>query len=102
MLQMNANKNTKSGNRFLDYFVRFRFLSVFVVFSLLFMAFALFSPENRFISKENIEVFLAFGSEFNIVALAAGMLMICGEFDLSVGSILVVCSFVLLKLINSG
>lgn len=99
---MNTAGNTKAEIRFIDYFVRIRSLSVFLVFLLLFIFFTVFSPQNRFISSENIEVFLAFGSEFNIVALAVGMLMICGEFDLSVGSILVVCSFVLLKLLESG
>jgi simple sugar transport system permease protein len=49
-----------------------------------------------------MDVFLAYGAEFNIVALAVGLLMISGEFDLSVGSILVFCSFIFLKLIDTG
>lgn len=86
----------------LNYFIRFRSLSVFFVFLLLCIVFTLFSPQHRFMSKENIEVFLALGAEFNIMALAVGMLMICGEFDLSVGSILVFCSFIFLKLFDTG
>ncbi len=83
-------------------FIRMRSLSVFIIFLLLGTVFALFSSGHRFISRENLEVFLAYGAEFNIIAIAVGMLMIAGEFDLSVGSILVFCSFVLLKLVNAG
>jgi simple sugar transport system permease protein len=99
---MNTTKNTKGESGFLSYFVKFRSLSVFFVFLLLCIVFTVFSPGHRFISKENMEVFLALGAEFNIVALAVGMLMICGEFDLSVGSILVFCSFVFLRLFDTG
>ena len=99
---MDTVKNAKGGVDFLGYFMRFRSLSVFFVFLLLCIAFTVRSPEYRFISKDNIEVFLALGAEFNIVALAVGMLMICGEFDLSVGSILVFCSFVFLGLFDAG
>ena len=87
---------------FFQTFVRMRSLSVLIIFILLGIVFTIFSSGHRFISRENIEVFLAFGSEFNIIALAVGMLMISGEFDLSVGSILVFCSFVFLKLVDTG
>ena len=83
-------------------FLRMRSLSVFIIFLLLGVVFTIFSSGHMFISRENIEVFLAYGSEFNIIAVAVGMLMIAGEFDLSVGSILVFCSFVFLKLVNAG
>jgi simple sugar transport system permease protein len=99
---MNAMQNTKAGIGLLSYFVRFRSLSVFVVFLLLFIVFAVFSPGHRFINRANMEVFFALGAEFNIIALAIGMLMISGEFDLSVGSILVFCAFVFLKLFDAG
>ena len=99
---MNATRNAKEQAGLLTYFVRFRSLSVLFVFLLLGIVFAVFSPGHRFISKENMEVFLALGAEFNIVALAVGMLMICGEFDLSVGSVLVFCSFVFLRVFDAG
>ncbi len=99
---MNRVKNSKVETSPLNYFIRFRSLSVFLVFLLLCIVFAVFSPHHRFISKENIEVFLGLGAEFNIIVLAVGMLMICGEFDLSVGSILVFCSFIFLKLFDTG
>jgi simple sugar transport system permease protein len=83
-------------------FLRMRSLSVLIIFLLLGIVFTIFSSGHRFISRESLEVFLAFGSEFNIIALGVGMLMISGEFDLSVGSILVFCSFVFLKLVDTG
>lgn len=99
---MNKAGETKEDGGVVGYFLRFRSLSVFFVFLLLFIAFTVFSPEHRFISQENIDVFLALGAEFNIVALVVGVLMICGEFDLSVGSVLVFCSFFFLRLIDAG
>ncbi len=55
-----------------------------LVFLLLFIALAVFSPGHRFINRANMDIYLAYGAEFNIIALAVGVLMISGEFDLSV------------------
>lgn len=96
---------SKSGKRKVKIgtlLVQVRSLSVFIIFALLFFVFFILSPGHRFVSKDNLDVFLALGAEFNIVALAVGMLMISGEFDLSVGSVLVFCSFVFLKLFEVG
>ena len=90
------------GSAIVNYFVRFRWLSVFIVFLLLFSVFAIFSPGHRFINRANMEIYFAYGAEFNIIALAVGVLMISGEFDLSVGSILVFCAFVFLRLFEAG
>jgi len=90
------------GASVLSTLVRIRSFNVFFIFGILFLVFFLLSPEHRFLSRDNMDVFLALGAEFNIVALAVGMLMISGEFDLSVGSILVFCSFVFLKLFDVG
>jgi simple sugar transport system permease protein len=86
----------------MKYFIKFRWLSVFIVFLLLFIAFAVLSPGHRFINQANMKIYLAYGAEFNIIALAVGILMISGEFDLSIGSILVFCAFVFLKLFESS
>ena len=93
---------SRSGNRFFYSLIRARSLSVLIIFLLLGAVFTAFSSGHRFMSRENMEVFLAYGAEFNIIALAVGLLMISGEFDLSVGSILVFCSFIFLKLIDTG
>lgn len=60
----------------------------------LILLFAFLTPNFGFVSSDNIKVLLAYGSEFGIVALGVGVLMICGEFDLSVGSLLVFCMYV--------
>jgi simple sugar transport system permease protein len=60
--------------------------------------FSFFSPEHRFVDPDNLKVLLSLGAEFSIIALGVGMLMVCGEFDLSIGSVLVFCSFIFLKL----
>jgi len=88
-------------NLFRNYF-SYRSSSVFLIFIGLVLISIFFSPENRFISPENIDILLAEGSEFSIVVLGIGMLMICGEFDLSLGSILVFCSFIFFKLFQAG
>ena len=99
---MNEDILAKKKKSFLVSLIQMRSLNVFLIFLILFLVFSLLSPAHRFISRENLEVFLAFGAEFNVIALAVGMLMISGEFDLSVGSILVFSSFCFLKLFDSG
>ncbi|MGQ9615286.1 MAG: ABC transporter permease [Spirochaetota bacterium] len=99
---MDNATSRKRIKRFFSYLIRMRSLNVFSMFLVLFIVFTVLSPEYRFISRENIDVFLALGAEFNIVALVVGMLMISGEFDLSVGSILVFCSFTFLKIFDAG
>jgi ABC-type xylose transport system permease subunit len=89
-------------NRFMGALVQMRSLNVFVIFLLLFIVFTIFSPGNRFFSRDNMKIFLATGAEFNIMAIAVGMLMIAGEFDLSVGSILVFASWIFYLFYNSG
>jgi simple sugar transport system permease protein len=82
--------------------MRMRSLSAFLVFALLFAVFSIFSPGHHFIGTENVMVFLSTSAEFNIVAMVVGLLMISGEFDLSVGSILVFTSYVFLTLFKAG
>ena len=87
--------------RFTKRFLSYRPSSVFLTFIGLVLSFTFFS-RYRFISPGNIEVLLALGCEFSIIALGVGILMICGEFDLSIGSILVFCSFVFVILFEAG
>ena len=83
-------------------FFSYRASSVLLVFVGLIVLFTFLSPERRFASPENLRILLAEGSEFCIVVLGVGLLMICGEFDLSVGSILVFCSFIFIRLFQAG
>jgi simple sugar transport system permease protein len=92
----------ETGGGFARTFRRMRAINIFIIFAILFTVFAVFSPGHRFISADNLEVFLATAAEFTIIALAVGMLMIAGEFDLSVGSVLAFCSYAFVKLFESG
>jgi simple sugar transport system permease protein len=94
--------NPSRKNRFSGALIRMRSLNVFIIFIILFIVFTVFSPGHRFSSRENMRVFLSTGAEFNIVAIVVGMLMIAGEFDLSVGSILVFSSWNFFVLFNAG
>ena len=90
-----------SKSRLARSFLAYRSSSILLVFIGLVVFFAVFS-HYRFISPANIKVLLAFGSEFSIIALGVGVLMVSGEFDLSVGSILVFCSFIFIRLFEIG
>ncbi len=58
--------------------------------------------EKEFLSTENIEVILAIAPELGIVVLGVTMLMIAGEFDLSVGSVFGLSPIVYDKLLEMG
>ena len=89
-------KSVKQQNSYLKKLITTRSFSILVVLIALLIIFTVFSPGGNFINAENIKVLLAYGSEFSIIALGVGVLMIAGEFDLSIGSILVFCSYLFL------
>jgi simple sugar transport system permease protein len=101
---MSSDAGTAAGTRkrFFGYVGRVPWLSTFVIFAGLFIVFAVLSPGNYFLTRDNMEIFLAAEAEFGIIALAVGVLMISGEFDLSVGSVLAFCSLTFLKLQGTG
>lgn len=82
--------------------LKFRSISPLLVFVLVILYFSLFSPGHKFISTKNIINILVFGSEFSILVLGVGLLMISAEFDLSVGSIIVFCSFMFIFFFEQG
>lgn len=61
-----------------------------------------FSLAPLFLSRENIGVILEIIPELGIVALGVTMLMITGEFDLSVGSVFAFCPIMLVLFISWG
>ncbi len=99
---MSAMRSARSGKSRLMFLQRLTSINVFLLFLALGIIFTILSPSHRMIDPDNLSVYFGLGAEFNIVALAVGMLMICGEFDLSVGSILVFSSFALMKLVTAG
>ncbi len=60
-------------------------ISALVMLLVVIAGFALYAPQ--FVSSGNIRVMLFALPELGIVALGVGILMIAGEFDLSVGSV---------------
>ena len=77
-----------------DLLLRFRNVGVLAVLLLLVVGSAILTPHHTFVGIANVTILLALGSEFGVMALGVGVLMIAGEFDLSVGSILALCAFV--------
>lgn len=67
---------------------------LFILF-LLITFFALVTPEHRFVSKQSIRVFLKISPQIALMTLGMGILLIGGEFDLSIGSIHVFSSVIL-------
>ncbi len=90
------------GRNILRSVLRLRSLNTFIIAVILFVLFTVLSPHNYFAGPDNLIIFLATEAEFAIVALAVGILMIAGEFDLSVGSVLAFCSLVFFKLFSLG
>ncbi len=80
----------------------FRSSNTLLVFIALIIIFSLFTPNRIFINVRNISALGKLFPDLGIIALGVGMLMICGEFDLSVGSILPFCSFVFAQLLFVG
>lgn len=73
---------------------------VLISFFLLFLFFSFFSP--NFLTAPAIGNILTFGSITGILVIGVGMLMISGEFDLSVGSNFALASYVLALSLNAG
>ncbi len=72
------------------------------VFIGLILIFTFFTPHRLFVDPRNIKALSKLTPDLGIVALGVGMLMICGEFDLSVGAVLPFCSYVFVLLTRAG
>jgi simple sugar transport system permease protein len=73
---------------------------VLISFLLLFGFFSFFAP--HFLTALSIGNILTFGSITGIVVIGVGMLMVSGEFDLSVGSNFALASYILALSVNAG
>jgi simple sugar transport system permease protein len=73
-----------------------------VVFAGLLIAFSVFTPNHVFLSMPNLVSMAKLVPDLGIIALAVGMLMICGEFDVSVPSIIAMSSYVFVNLLRWG
>ena len=83
-------------------FLRQRAASTFLVFVGLVVVFSLFSPRHVFINSRNIAALGKLFPDLGVVALGVGMLMICGEFDLSVASVLPFCAYIFARTLYAG
>lgn len=75
---------------------------VVVVFVAMISFFALLTPHHTFLTKANFNSIGQLMPELGIVSLGVGMLMICGEFDLSIGSQIPLYAYIFAVLLRSG
>ncbi|WP_438315984.1 ABC transporter permease [Candidatus Caldatribacterium sp. SIUC1] len=83
-------------------FLRYRAANTFLVFIGLVMLFSLLTPNYLFVDRRNLAALGKLFPDLGVVALGVGVLMICGEFDLSVSSVLPFCSYVFVRLLYRG
>jgi simple sugar transport system permease protein len=84
--------------RLLAYKVSFTLL----VFIALLVIFQVFTPNHTFFQRPNLFALARLAPDLGIVALGVGILMICGEFDLSIASTIPMSSFAFVKLLGAG
>jgi len=90
--------NTTSLRKFLAQ----RSATTLVVFVALVLIFSLFTRDHIFIGQRNITALGKLFPDLGIIALAVGMLMISGEFDLSVASVLPFTSYIFAQFMLGG
>lgn len=73
-----------------------------LAFLLAVFIFWLFSPGHRFLDPRNLAAMAKLTPDLGVIALGVGMLMIAGEFDLSVAAILPLCSYIFAQLLLAG
>lgn len=79
-----------------------RDFSVVAIFVAMISFFALLTPHHVFLTKANFNSIGQLMPELGIVSLGVGMLMICGEFDLSIGSQIPLSAYIFAVLLRSG
>ncbi len=73
-----------------------------VVFIVLLIVLQIFTPGHTFFQKPNLYSLARLAPDLGILSLGIGILMICGEFDLSISSTIPVASYVFVKLLGFG
>ncbi len=77
-------------------------LSTPIVFVVAILVFAIFSPNHLFLDPRNLASQAKLAPDIGIVALGIGILMICGEFDLSIASVIPFCSYIFTQFLIAG
>jgi simple sugar transport system permease protein len=88
--------------RFFSRFFSFRVSFTLVVFVALLIFFGISSADRSFFKVANLTAIARLAPDLGVVALGVGLLMIAGEFDLSVASTIPLSSFVFVKLLSWG
>lgn len=73
-----------------------------VAFVVAVLIFSIFTPNHLFVDPRNLGSLAKLTPDLGIVALGIGILMICGEFDLSIASVLPFCSFIFTQFLIGG
>jgi simple sugar transport system permease protein len=77
-------------------------LNTAITFIITFLIFSIFTPDHLFLDPRNLASIAKLTPDIGIVALGIGILMITGEFDLSIISIIPFCSYIYTLLIMNG
>jgi simple sugar transport system permease protein len=73
-----------------------------LVFVALLALFEIFAPGHTFFQRANLYSMARLAPDLGIVSLGIGILMICGEFDLSISSTIPTASFVFVQFLGFG
>jgi len=92
----------KRSENLLTKLFSYRAVNTIIVFITLLLFFTFFTRHHIFISSRNLGLLSKLAPDLGIVALGVGMLMICGEFDLSVSSTLPFCAYIFASLLRAG
>jgi len=82
--------------------IYFEELSTPIIFVVTVLIFSIFTPNHLFVDPRNLGSLAKLVPDIGIVALGIGILMICGEFDLSIVSVLPFCSYIFTKFLMAG
>jgi len=88
-------------NKYLINFFSYRPTLIFVILLALIAIFAIFTPNHSFISRDSVLILLTISPQMVLITLGMGLLLISGEFDLSVGSIYVFSSMIIASLFTN-
>jgi simple sugar transport system permease protein len=80
----------------------YRGLNTIIAFVILILIFVFFTPNHLFVDPRNLASMAKLIPDIGLVALGVGVLMICGEFDLSVVSTLPMCSYIFTLMLIGG
>jgi len=95
-----VDSKVESRNSFLIKIFSYKVTFTLIIFIILILIFITFTPNHIFIHSDNLGALAKLAPDLGVVAMGIGSLMICGEFDLSIGSIIPTCSFIFVKLLE--